>query len=54
VYFERLAQISTPEDAARYRAILSNQPSVSGPADDYFLEHEPRYASMIRTSIRRR
>ena len=51
VYFERLAQISTPEAAARYRAVLSNNPKVSAPADDYFLEHEPRYASMIRTSI---
>jgi acetylornithine deacetylase/succinyl-diaminopimelate desuccinylase-like protein len=51
VYFQRLAAISAPEDAARYRAILSNDPKVSGPADDYFLEHEPRHASMIRTSI---
>ena len=51
VFFDRLAQISTPEEAARYRAILNNNPSVSGPADDYFLDHEPRYASMIRTSI---
>jgi len=51
VYFQRLAAVSTPEDAARYRAILSIDPKVSGPADDYFLEHEPRHASMIRTSI---
>jgi acetylornithine deacetylase/succinyl-diaminopimelate desuccinylase-like protein len=51
VFFERLAQVSAPADAARYRAILSNDPKTSGPADDYFLENEPRYASMIRTSI---
>ena len=51
VYFERLAQISTSEEAARYRAVLNNAPGVSGPADDYLLEHEPRHASMIRTSI---
>jgi acetylornithine deacetylase/succinyl-diaminopimelate desuccinylase-like protein len=51
VYFERLASISGPESAARYRALLSNDPKISGPADDYLLEHEPRHASMIRTSI---
>jgi acetylornithine deacetylase/succinyl-diaminopimelate desuccinylase-like protein len=50
VYFERLAAISTPADAARYRALLSADPRVSGPADDYLIEHEPRHASMIRTS----
>ena len=51
VYFQRLAELSSPEDAKRYRDILSNDPKVSGPADDYFLEREPRHASMIRTSI---
>jgi acetylornithine deacetylase/succinyl-diaminopimelate desuccinylase-like protein len=51
VYFQRLAELSAPEDAKRYRDILSNDPKVSGPADDYFLEREPRHASMIRTSI---
>jgi acetylornithine deacetylase/succinyl-diaminopimelate desuccinylase-like protein len=51
VYFERLASISSPELAARYRAILSNDPNVSGPADDWLLDNEPRHASMIRSSI---
>ena len=51
VYFQRLADISSPEDAKRYRDILSNDPKISGPADDYLLEREPRHASMIRTSI---
>jgi acetylornithine deacetylase/succinyl-diaminopimelate desuccinylase-like protein len=51
VYFQRLAELSSPEDAKRYRDILSNDPKVSGAADDYFLEREPRHASMIRTSI---
>ena len=51
VYFERLATISSPEAAARYRALLKSDPKVSGPADDYMLENEPRHASMIRTSI---
>jgi acetylornithine deacetylase/succinyl-diaminopimelate desuccinylase-like protein len=51
VYFERLASISAPEAAARYRDVLSNDPKRSVPADRYLLEHEPRHASMIRTSI---
>ena len=51
VYFQRLADISSTEDAKRYRDILSNDPKVSGPADDYLLDREPRHASMIRTSI---
>jgi acetylornithine deacetylase/succinyl-diaminopimelate desuccinylase-like protein len=51
IYFERLAAISAPADAARYRNVLSLDPKRSGPADDYLLEHEPRHASMIRTSI---
>lgn len=51
VYFERLAGISSPEMARRYRALLSSDPKVAGPADDYMREHEPRHASMIRTSI---
>jgi acetylornithine deacetylase/succinyl-diaminopimelate desuccinylase-like protein len=51
VYFQRLADISSPDDAKRYRDVLSSDPKVSGPADDYLLEHEPRHASMIRTSI---
>lgn len=51
VYFERLAAISSPEDAARYRAVLSLDPAIAGPADDYLLEHEPRHASMLRTSF---
>jgi len=51
VYFQRLAEISSPVDAKHYRDILSNDPRVSGPADDYLLENEPRHDSMIRTSI---
>jgi acetylornithine deacetylase/succinyl-diaminopimelate desuccinylase-like protein len=51
IYFERLASISTPDVAAHYRAILNNDPKISGPADDWLLDNEPRHASMIRTSI---
>jgi acetylornithine deacetylase/succinyl-diaminopimelate desuccinylase-like protein len=50
-YFDRLASISPPEDAARYKNLLNPDPKISGPADDYMIEHEPRHASMLRTSI---
>jgi acetylornithine deacetylase/succinyl-diaminopimelate desuccinylase-like protein len=49
MYFERLASISSPEEAARYRSVLD--PATAGAADEYFLEHEPRHASMLRTSV---
>ena len=48
-YFTRLAGISSPADAARYRALL--QPATTKGADDYLVEHEPRHASMLRTSV---
>ena len=49
-YFKRLADISTPEEAARYRALLSLDPKVVAVADDYMVKNEPRHASMIRSS----
>ena len=50
-YFKRLATVSSPEEAARYRALLSPDPKISGPADDYMRKHEPRHWSMLRTSL---
>jgi len=50
-YFKRLASISSPEEAQRYRDILSPDPKVSGAADAYFRANEPRHASMLRTSV---
>jgi acetylornithine deacetylase/succinyl-diaminopimelate desuccinylase-like protein len=50
-YFARLAEISTPEEARWYRDILSTDPKRVQAADDYFLEKEPRHASVLRTSI---
>lgn len=50
-YFTRLAEISTPEEAQRYRDVLSLDPARRRAADEYFLENEPRHASMLRTSI---
>src|SRR6185295_17312654 len=43
--------ISPPAVAQRYRDVLSLNPKVSGPADDWLLDHEPRHASMLRTSV---
>jgi acetylornithine deacetylase/succinyl-diaminopimelate desuccinylase-like protein len=48
-YFERLALISVPSEAARYRAILD--PARAAEADRYFEQYEPGHYSMIRTSV---
>ncbi|MBM4192996.1 MAG: M20/M25/M40 family metallo-hydrolase [Gemmatimonadetes bacterium] len=50
-YFTRLATISPPERAARYRDIVSGNPARVAAADEYFRKNEPRHASMLRTSI---
>ncbi|MCC6586089.1 MAG: M20/M25/M40 family metallo-hydrolase [Bryobacterales bacterium] len=48
-YFERLATISTPEQAARYNGIFD---PVKAPAiQEYFAVNEPRHYSLLRTSI---
>ncbi|MDA0929112.1 MAG: M20/M25/M40 family metallo-hydrolase [Proteobacteria bacterium] len=48
-YFERLASISAPDAAARYRAVLD--PRRISDVDEYFLANEPRHASMLRSSL---
>ncbi|HEX4948860.1 MAG TPA: M20/M25/M40 family metallo-hydrolase [Blastocatellia bacterium] len=48
-YFERLASISSPEEAQRYRNLAN--PEVSAAIQDYFAVNEPRHHSMLRTSI---
>ena len=48
-YFGKLAEISPPEAAQRYRQLLSPQPPAS--LQRYFAEHEPQHYSMLRTSI---
>jgi acetylornithine deacetylase/succinyl-diaminopimelate desuccinylase-like protein len=50
-YFTRMAAISTPADAARYRAIIGKDPKAAQDAVDYFAKNEPRFASMVRSSI---
>jgi acetylornithine deacetylase/succinyl-diaminopimelate desuccinylase-like protein len=48
-YFERLAAISPPADAARYRGILD--PARARAIDRYFRQHETGHYSILRTSV---
>jgi acetylornithine deacetylase/succinyl-diaminopimelate desuccinylase-like protein len=48
-YFERLAAISPPRDAARYRALFD--PARAREIDRYFFEHEPGHYTLLRTSV---
>ena len=50
-FFTKMAEVSPPADAARYRAILDPTSPAGIAADDYFAANEPSYASMLRTSI---
>ncbi len=50
-YFRRLAMLATAEQSRYYRDVLSPDPAVSGAAADWLFEHEPRHASMVRTSV---
>jgi acetylornithine deacetylase/succinyl-diaminopimelate desuccinylase-like protein len=49
MYFEKLASISTPERAARYRSLLDPQRAAA--AQRYLAEHEPVHYSALRTSL---
>ena len=48
-YFERLATISSPADADRYRNI--DNPERSDDVQQYFLENDPYHYSVLRTSV---
>jgi acetylornithine deacetylase/succinyl-diaminopimelate desuccinylase-like protein len=48
-YFEKLATISSPENAARYNALLN--PRTAEPAQRYLEQYEPQSYSMLRTSV---
>jgi acetylornithine deacetylase/succinyl-diaminopimelate desuccinylase-like protein len=48
-YFEKLAGISAPEDAQRFRDLFDPQKSAA--VREYFAEHEPTFYSMLHTSI---
>jgi acetylornithine deacetylase/succinyl-diaminopimelate desuccinylase-like protein len=48
-YFERLALISSPEEAARFNALLD--PARTEQAQDYLESNDPLHYSLLRTSI---
>ena len=50
-YFTRLAALSSNEEAERYRRVLDFTAPAARTVDEYLLAHEPRHASMLRTSI---
>ena len=50
-YFTRLATVAPPQDAARYRAVLTPDSKAAQDAVDYFADHDPPTASMLRSSI---
>ncbi len=48
-YFEKLASVSTPEEAARYNALFDSAKSAA--AREYLAQNEPGNYSMLHTSI---
>ncbi|HTR38672.1 MAG TPA: M20/M25/M40 family metallo-hydrolase [Bryobacteraceae bacterium] len=48
-YFEKLATVSSPEDAARFKALFD--PEKAPAAREYLAEHDPISYSMLHTSI---
>ena len=51
MYFKRLAEISPPDQAKRYRDVFSFDAKVQAAAFEYLREYEPRHASMLISSI---
>ena len=50
-YFDRLAGVSSPEEAARYRALIGSDAKAAAAVDDFLAANEARHASMLRTSV---
>jgi len=50
-YFTRLTTFALPADAARYKAVLTPDSKAAQDAVDYFAEHDPSKASMLRSSL---
>ena len=48
-YFEKLATVSSPEDAEHYKDLFD--PAKAAAAREYLAEHEPGHYSMLHTSI---
>jgi acetylornithine deacetylase/succinyl-diaminopimelate desuccinylase-like protein len=50
-YFTRLVDVSTREDAARFRAVLGTDTAAIEQTAKYFEEHSPSYAAVLRTTV---
>jgi acetylornithine deacetylase/succinyl-diaminopimelate desuccinylase-like protein len=50
-YFQRMATISTPEEARRYLDVISGDAAKMSAADEQLYDLEPRHSSMLRTSV---
>ena len=50
-YFKRLADISPPDRARRYRDVFSLDPKVQAETLAYLREQEPRHAAMLTSSL---
>jgi acetylornithine deacetylase/succinyl-diaminopimelate desuccinylase-like protein len=48
-YFEKLATLGTPEEAARYNGLFN--PAKAAAVREYFAENDPNHYSMLHTSI---
>jgi acetylornithine deacetylase/succinyl-diaminopimelate desuccinylase-like protein len=48
-YFEKLATVSTPEEAARYNGLT--RPDRTAAIQQYLAQNEPNHYSMLRTSV---
>ncbi|TVR52058.1 MAG: M20/M25/M40 family metallo-hydrolase [Gemmatimonadales bacterium] len=50
-YFRRMAEMSAPEEAERFRAVSSGDPNALQEALAWFRENAPAYASQLQTSV---
>lgn len=50
-YLTRMARMTPPDDAARYRALLTAPSTAADEAVDFFARTQPRLASMLRSSL---
>lgn len=50
-FFSRLAAIASPEDAARYRAVLDPDTPAALEAVDYLAQHDPAKAAILRSTL---
>jgi acetylornithine deacetylase/succinyl-diaminopimelate desuccinylase-like protein len=50
-YFTRLIPLSAADDAARFRALLGNDPKAVEDAARYFQDQAPAYAALLRSTV---